>query len=227
MKFIVLLVSSLFMTTLGAAETTKAGIELNTPWKITVYKFAQDNLQHSAWGVAHSERNYLMAKKLAQLENVKIDDDVLFAAAFLHDIGVFTPYVIEGAEHSKTATENIVNLLQPTGFPMQKIADVNASILSHMFYAQVSENDTARVFHDADTLDFLGTIGVTRIISVTTRHRWATDLTTAIATIEKFNKELPEKLVFKASKKIADARQKEAASFLQSLKAETNEALAL
>jgi len=227
MKLVILLLSSIFISITCSAESTKAGIELNEPWKIAIYHFATKNLQHSAWGVSHSERNYFLAKKIAKLENIKIDEDVLFATAFLHDIGVFKPYPIEDEEHSKTAVDNIVNILRPSGFPMEKINDVNASIISHMFYAQVSENDIAQIFHDADTLDFLGNIGIARIISITTRDPWATDLSTAIATLEKFNRELPEKLIFESSKKIASKRIKEAILFIQSLKKESKAGLAL
>jgi len=227
MKSVVLFFSSLFISSICFAENTKAGIELNKPWKVEIYQFSNDNLQHSAWGVSHYERNYLLAKKIAKLENIKIDEDVLFATAFLHDIGVFKSYVVEDAEHSKTAVDNIVSILKPSGFPMEKINDVNVSIMSHMFYAQVSKNDIAQIFHDADTLDFLGSIGIARIISITTRDDWATDLSTAIKTIEKFNKELPEKLIFKSSKEIANKRIKEVALFIQSLNTESAEGLAL
>jgi len=227
MKLIILFFSFLFVSSICVAEKTKAGIELNKPWKVEIYQFSKENLQHSAWGVSHYERNYLLAKKIAKLENIKIDEDVLFATAFLHDIGVFKSYVVEGEEHSKTATDNIVSILQPSGFPMEKINGVNTSIISHMFYAQVSKNNIARIFHDADTLDFLGNIGIARIISITTRDEWATDLTTAIKTIEDFNKELPEKLIFKSSKAIANKRVKEAVLFIQSLKQESKEGLAL
>jgi uncharacterized protein len=216
-EIFVLFFLSLFMSVTWAAETTQSGISLDKPWKVAIYQFSKDNLQHSAWGVGHYERNYLLVKKIAKLENITIDEDVLFAAAFLHDIGVFEPYVIEGAEHSKTASDNIESILRPSGFPMTKIEEVNASIMSHMFYAQVSESPIAKIFHDADTLDFLGNIGITRILSLTTRHRWATNLTTAIATIEKFNRELPEKLIFESSKEIANKRVKETELFIQSL----------
>ena len=227
MKYFILFLSSLFVSGICYAENTKAGIALNKPWKATIYQFSKDNLQHSAWGVSHYERNYLLSKKIAKLENIKIDDDVLFATAFLHDIGVFEPYIIEGAEHSKIAVDNVVNILRPSGFPMEKINDVKASIMSHMFYAEVSKNEVSRIFHDADTLDFLGNIGIARIISATTRHKWATDLPAAIKTIEKFNSELPSKLIFNSSKEIASKRAKEAALFVGSLKVESNTGLAL
>jgi len=227
MKLVTLFILSSLISFFCSAENTKAGIELNAPWKVSIYHFSMKNLQHSAWGVSHYERNYLLAKKIAKLENIKIDDDILFATAFLHDIGVFKAYRIEGEEHSKTAVDNIVSILQPSGFPMEKINDVKVSIMSHMFYAQVSKNKTAQIFHDADTLDFLGNIGIARILSITTRDSWAIDLKTAITTLEKFNKELPEKLIFESSKKIASKRIKEAALFFQSLKEESKAGLAL
>jgi len=210
MKLVIVFFFIFSISNTCSAEATKTGIKLDKPWKVAIYQFSKDKLQHSAWGLSHYERNYLISKRIAELEDIEIDDDVLFATAFLHDIGVFEPYVIEGAEHSKTATENIVNILQPSGFPMDKINEVNASIMSHMFYAKVSKNDLARIFHDADTLDFLGYIGIARIISLTTRDDWATDLTAAINTIERFNNTLPKKLIFKSSKKIAKKRVKEA-----------------
>lgn len=161
------------------------------------------------------------------MKTSSIDEDVLFAAAFLHDIGVFNPYAIEGAEHFKTASDNISSILSSTGFPMDKVNDVKAVIMSHMFYSKVSNSEIARVFHDADTLDFLENIGIARIMSVTTRHRWATDLPTALKKIEKFNLELPEKLIFNSSKEIARNRTKEATIFIQNLKSESKDGLAL
>lgn len=214
-------------TAAGELSHTKAGIALDKPWKVTVYEFSRERLQHSAWGVAHCERDYLLSKKLARLEKVPIDDDVLFAAAFLHDMGVFPPYVIKGAEHSKTAAEKVESVLRPTGFPLNKLAAVKAVILSHMFYAKVADNQTARVLHDADTLDFLGNIGIARLVSVTSRHRWATDLSTAVATIEKFNKTLPPRLIFASAKKIALGRIEEASLFVKGLRQESYSGSAL
>lgn len=38
---------------------TPAGIALDAPWKESIFKFATEKLQHSAWGVSHSERDSL------------------------------------------------------------------------------------------------------------------------------------------------------------------------
>ncbi len=222
-----LLVWLLLVTPWCQADQTSAGIALHKPWQVEIYQFAKQHLQHSAWGLAHYQRNYLLTQRIAEQENIPFDSDVVFAAAFLHDLGVFEPYVVSGAEHSQTAVDNIHSILAPTGFPMEKIAAVNTLILGHMFYSEPGENELAQAFHDADTLDFLGTIGITRILSVTSRHRWAKDLTGALSTIEKFHVELPANLHLASSKKLAQQRIKVAQEFIQSLKIETHSGKAL
>ena len=123
-----------------------------------------------------------LALLLAESEGF-IDRDVLFAAAFLHDLGAFEPFAVAGAEHSQVAAETVASILEPTGFPMEKIGSVQTA-LAHMYYAAVPEDATARVLHDAD-LNFLGALGVTRI-STDDQRNWAADLPTAVATLEKF-----------------------------------------
>ena len=204
-----------------------AGIALESPWKQAVYKFAEEKLQHSAWGLEHYERNYLLATDLAQRESLAIDEEVLFAAAFLHDMGTFEPYVIAGAEHSQTAVDNLASVLIDAGFPSGKIAAVNSAVLGHMYYAEVPDDATAMVLHDADTLDFLGVIGVTRILSLTSRHPWASNLQTALATLENFSTQLPNTLRTDAAKEIGQTRVTEMREFLDTLRNESVKGVAL
>lgn len=96
-----------------------------------------------------------------------------------------------------------------------------------MFYSQVEPSPEARVLHDADTLNFLGNIGVARIFSVTSRHRWTTTLPDAVATLEKFKWELPTKLVTESARKRAVSRVAEMDQFLRDLKAESYDGTAL
>lgn len=210
-----------------AQSITESGIALDTSWKEAVYEFAKENLAHTAWGVEHYERNYLLGLELAEAEPLEIDDEVLFAAAFLHDMGVFEPYVVADAEHSQTATENVESVLNSTDFPIRKIAAVKTAILAHMFYANVPDNNTAIVLHDADTLDFLGTIGVTRILSLSTRHPWASDLDTAVATLENFSEQLPPALKTQTAIAIGKNRVAQMRDFLAALKHETINGTAL
>lgn len=216
------LISPAFAQTPPPAATP-AGIALDTPWKEAVFKFATEKLQHSAWGVSHSERDYLMASRLAAESKLTIDTDVLFAAAFLHDVGAFDAFRKDGVDHTDRAAELAPDILAGAGFPAAKAPAVQDAVRNHMYYRANAGNPEAIVLHDADTLDFLGAIGVARIMSLTTRHRWATDLATAVKTIEGFNTDLPPKLMTNAARKLAPGRVAESKAFLESLKAETED----
>lgn len=69
------------------ARVTAAGIPLSAPWRAKVYAHAREKLLHPAWGWRHSERDFLIARQVAREEGLAIYEDVLFAAAFLHDAG--------------------------------------------------------------------------------------------------------------------------------------------
>ena len=164
---------------------------------------------------------------MAATDGLVIDDDVLFAASFLHDMAAFEEFAEAGEEHSAVAAEKVASVLEPVGFPMEKLAGVQAAVLAHMYYANVPENAEARVLHDADTLNFLGAIGVTRIISLTTREGLANDLPTAAATLENFSQQLPTALVTDAAKSLATERVQEMQTFLSALKQQSADGQAL
>lgn len=212
---------------LAQSPYSAAGIALDSEWKQAIYQFAVENLQHSAWGLEHYERNYLVATELAQQDSLTIDEEVLFAAAFLHDMGTFAPYAVTGAEHSQTAVDNLESVLLDADFPSAKIAAVNSAVLAHMYYAEVPNDATATVLHDADTLDFLGVIGVTRILSLTSRHPWASDLKTALATLENFSTQLPESLRTDAAQEIGRTRVAQMRELLSTLRKESVDGAAL
>jgi uncharacterized protein len=110
---------------------------------------------------------------------------------------------------------------------MAKLPSVQAAIRAHMYYAEVPAEPVAQVLHDADTLNFLGAIGVTRIISLTTREELATDLPAAVATLENFSRQLPASLVTATAKAMAADRVQEMESFLAALRQQSVDGRAL
>jgi uncharacterized protein len=201
--------------------TTQAGISLDTDWKQKIYAYAQTNVKHSAWGIAHSERDYLVSIALADQEGIKVDMDILFAATFLHDIGAIDPFRKKDVEHSTRSVEIAEPLLLASGFPMQKWPKVKTTILGHMYYADQPTDKEAIVMHDADALDFLGAIGIIRLVSVTERHAWAENLSGALITLHQFKTDLPNKLITNTAKRIALKRTLEMDQFFKTLKQET------
>ena len=202
------------------APTTPAGIALDAPWKQAVFTFATETLQHSAWGVSHAERDYLVATRLTAESKLEINNDVLFATAFLHDVGAFEAWRKDGVDHTDRAAEVVPEILASAGFPAAKVAAVQEAVRNHMYYSQGAMRPEAIVLRDADTVDFLGAIGVARIVSLTTRHRWATDLDTALKTLDGFAKDLPGRVSTNAGRKIANERAAEMTALLATLRTE-------
>lgn len=217
------LIAIIFFTIVGSAlaQQTESGIKLDTQWKQTVYDFVAENQQHTAWGLEHSERDYILALKLAEQEGLELDLDVLFAAAFLHDMGAFEPFSARGSDHSQVAADSMAEILEPAGFPMEKLELAQAAALGHMYYSIVPDEPHAQVLHDADTLNFLGAVGIMRIISLTTRSGMAEDLPTAIATLENMSQQLPATLVLETSKQMGEQRSNEMRGFINTLNEQT------
>jgi HD superfamily phosphodiesterase len=190
-------------------------------WKSKLLDITKQ-FEHPAWGISHFRRIYELSLELAKAQQADVDDEALYAAAYLHDIGAFEPYRQEGIDHSDIAIENCDDILNSIDFPSDKIPLVKEIIKSHMFYAKLGESTECKIFHDADTLDFLGMIGITRILSIVGKADWTPNLISAIKLIEKFSKALPQNLYTEPAKEMGKVRQKEMIEYLEKLGNETN-----
>lgn len=190
--------TSFFLLALSFSQVTYAAdpCEAAKGWREAVCSFAKTNLQHSAWGFEHGKRDYLLASKLAQEDKRSVDDDVLFAAAMLHDMGAFAPYEIEGVDHAVRSAQVLETVLVPAGFEKSKLENVKKAVLTHSYYAtEPPQTNEAIVLHDADTLDFLGHIGAARIFSVVGREKSFPDLLSAFKLLKHFEATLSSKIV--------------------------------
>ena len=137
----------------AAPAQTATGIPLDAPWKVTIYELARSKFHHPAWGWQHSERNYQIAMELARGDGLRVDTDVVFAAAFLHDMAAFMPCWDAKMEHGDCAAEQSGDILHAAGFPMQKLPAVLAAERGRMYYSSPGTQPEAIVLHDADSLD--------------------------------------------------------------------------
>jgi uncharacterized protein len=202
------------------AAVTATGIPLDAPWKVSVYHLAQTTFIHPAWGWQHSERNYNLGLRLAQEDGLKVDRDVLFAAAFLHDMAAFEPCHDRKMEHGDCAVIESEGILRAAGFPMQKFAAVQAAERGHMYYSDAGTRPEAIVLHDADSLDFLGEIGAARMIALTGEK--APSFEPEVKQLRKFVTEIPPRLITKSAKRIGAQRAAELRAFLDGLNTELN-----
>lgn len=191
-------------------------------WRQTVRAFAASNFKNPAWGLSHSERDYELARQLAAADHVVLDDDVLFAAAYLHDMAAFKPWEVEGKEHGDVGAMTIDSVLKGTSFPADKYKAVRGAIRTHMYY-RTPVGPEATYLHDADALDWLGAIGIARVLALADPHGQSPTVPDEVALVEKNMKVVPSHIVSPAGRAQIAARIAEDAEFLKELRSESDD----
>src|SRR5271169_3119145 len=117
---------------------------------------------------SHQPRLYRLARMLA--DNASFDDDVVFAAAWLHDLGVFIghrpddPARLAAWDHVAYVFEKGPMLLKQFGFPEEKIPTVLEVIRTHLPSAEPTIFEGV-LLRDADLLEQLGAVAILRTVS--------------------------------------------------------------
>jgi uncharacterized protein len=189
-------------------------------WRTQVAAFAAEHFKNPAWGFSHCERDYALARALAGEDHVTLDDDVLYAAAYLHDMAAFAPWADSKVDHADEAAQVVGPVLKDMGFPMQKLAAVQGAIRTHM-YQRDPKGPEALYLHDADALDWLGAIGAARILGLVDPNGGKPTGPDAVALLQKNLAEVPPRVLSAAGRKRVDPWRQELADFLQRLGGET------
>ncbi len=195
-------------------------------WHTTIRAFARQHFKNPAWGYSHSLRDYALARELAAADHVILDDDVLFAAAYLHDMAAFPPWANDRLDHSDVGADKVDAILKGTGFPMVKIDAVRGAIRTHMFYRD-PVGPEALYLHDADALDWLGAIGVARIMALVDPNGGDPDGPKAVKMLEDNLAKVPPRVLSPAGRARLPQRTAELEEFLKDLKRESDNFLAL
>jgi hypothetical protein len=189
-------------------------------WRDKVTAFAARNFKNPAWGFSHSQRDYDLAKSLAASDHVTLDDDVIFAAAYLHDMAAFDKWADEKREHGAVAAEKIDLVLDGTDFPKAKLDAVREACRAHMF-DQDAKSPEARYLHDADALDWLGAIGVARLIALVDPKGGKPTAPDIMKGLQLNMKNVPPRVLTPAGKAQVAPRLAEENAFLEALRRET------
>jgi HD superfamily phosphodiesterase len=201
----------------AAAET---GPE-DSDWRTVVSKFAQEHFKNPAWGYSHCVRDYRLARELAAADHVKLDDDVLYAAAYLHDMAAFEPWEKSGVDPADQAADIVATVLKNTGFPMKKMDAVRGAIRTYM-YDRNPVGAEALYLHDADALDWLGAIGVARIFGLVDAHGGNPTGPQVIPMLESNLAKVPARVLSPAGKSRVPERKAQLETFLKELRAQTD-----
>lgn len=176
----------------------------------------------------HQARLYDLTQEIGK--GVDYDDDVVFAAVWLHDLGVFDgnrpsdPAELQRWDHVSYAVRRSAEILPGTGFPGEKIAHVLSVIEQH----QPGDDPVsleATIVRDADILEQMGAIAVLRTaakLGGDTRFVQFRDVTRYL---QGRVTELPGKLRLSRSRTLAAPREKALEEFLLRLEEEAGREL--
>jgi len=175
---------------------------------------------------SHQPRLYRLARQLA--ERTHYDDDVLYAAAWLHDLGVFIghrpedPEALARWDNVAYAMQRAPELLARFDFPAEKIPRVVEVIRTHLPSTAPTCFEGV-LLRDADILEQLGAIGILRIVSKIGRDTRFITFEEALRLLRKNSAELPSKLQLDSARRLAAPRIQVLLRFLTAAESELGE----
>lgn len=118
-----------------------------------------------AHDLLHVQRVVSMAKKLAIKEGA--DLDVVVPAAWLHDCVPIAKNDSKRTRASKLSADCAISFLKSHTYLLEKLDSIHHAIHAHSYSALISVRTLeAKVLQDADRMDALGAIGISRCMQV-------------------------------------------------------------
>lgn len=174
---------------------------------------------------SHQPRLYQLAVKLGAEEHRPFDDDVVHAAAWLHDLGVFIGHRPEDIQalavwdNVAYAMKRAPELLTGFGFPAEKIPSVVEAMRTHLPDREPTTIE-GKLLRDADILEQLGAIGALRTICKIGRDTRFVQFEDAIRVLRRNLDELPGKLRLESARRLAGPRVNALRAFLDEAESE-------
>jgi uncharacterized protein len=172
---------------------------------------------------SHQPRLYRLATRLA--EGRPYDDDVLYAAAWMHDLGVFIghrpedPALLAAWDHVAYAAGQVPQILKQSGFPEGKIAATIEAIRTHLPSGKPTSFE-GTLLRDADLLEQLGAIAVLRTVSKVGRDTRFVRYADALRVLRRNVEQLPAQLELASTRRLAAPRVETLKAFLAAAEAE-------
>ncbi len=194
------------------------------PWRGAVVDYIRSNAKPPD-KFSHQARLYQLACNLA--ENEPYDQDVVFAAAWMHDLGVFIghrpedPKALANWDNVAYAIQKTPALLTGFGFPPHKIPAVVEAIRTHQPSAQPVAFEGV-LLRDADILEQLGAVSILRTVSKVGRDTRFVLFSDSLNVLRKNARELPRKLQLASARRLAESRVKVLESFLEAAETEAD-----
>jgi len=172
---------------------------------------------------SHQERLYALTKQVG--DGQSYDDDAVFAAAWMHDLGVFIGHrpedltALANWDMIAYAINTVPGLLKGFGFPDAKIPLVIDIIREHQ-PAGIPGQIEGIIIRDADILEQLGAVGILRTVCKIGRDTRFKTFPDALRVLQKNAGTLFSQLRLPTSRELAEPRLQLLKSFLQAAEEE-------
>ena len=195
---------------------------MTTLWRQTLVSYMEGQAK-PVEKYGHQPRLYALTQLIGQ-GNV-YDDDVVFAACWLHDLGVFTghrpeePQALARWDNTAYAVERAPTILRGFGFSEGRIAAVLEAIRTHQPQAEPQSLE-AMILRDADILEQLGAVGILRTACKVGRDTRFQTFTHAVRSLERAVEVLPPLLRLPRTRALAEPRIAAMRAFLDAVAGE-------
>lgn len=176
----------------------------------------------------HQPRLYALTRQAGA--DLLYDDDIVHAAVWLHDLGVFYGHrpsnlrELEKWDSVRYAMDRTPALLADFGFPALKINAVVEAIRTHQPSGD-PQTIEGTILRDADILEQLGAIAILRTVSKVGRDTRFPRFTDAIANLQKMLVTLPPMIRLDSTRALAQSKTAALEAFLTAVAAEDQSAL--
>lgn len=175
---------------------------------------------------SHQARLYALTQEIAASFTEPVDDDVLFGATWVHDLGVFLGHRPSEPEELKrwNSTAYTVahagEVLGECGFPEEKIAAAIECIRTHEAHGEPTTTE-GTILRDADLLEQLGAVAVMRTTAKIAQDTRFITFADAARSLDKALATVPPQIRLGKTKELAEPRIAALRSFLDSLQQES------
>lgn len=171
---------------------------------------------------SHQARLYALTQEIAASFAEPVDDDVLFGAAWAHDLGVFLghrpsePEALKRWNSTAYTVAHAGEVLRACRFPEEKIAAVIECIRTHEAHGEPTTVE-GTILRDADLLEQLGAVAVMRTTAKIAQDTRFITFADASRSLEKALATVPSQIRLEKTKELAEPRVATLRSFLDSL----------
>lgn len=176
----------------------------------------------------HQPRLYALTREVGKDQSY--DDDIVFAAVWLHDLGVFEghrpsdPAQLAAWDNVAYAMKRAPAILISCGFPEIKISPVTEAIATHQPH-KIPKSMEATILRDADILEQLGAVGILRATAKVGRDTRYARFSDVIPALARVLETLPALLRLPSSQALAAPRIAMLSEFLDAVDREAADKL--